>query len=218
MSVEDTLQNALDFLERQDLRATLLKRFPQILRTVHSYEKFTHDLKVYQVVDPVLVDSKLYVFPTDTPLLRDLVDVKTYTAHHTSMINGVPVVVGDNLVAQTYRDLSQGNDKTDYFGFKYEQGFYKVGNNITIVGISEDIKLVDMLCSIWPTWEYDSFTDTYSSNSWILEKYPQLIEQHLIAAGAANQQMTAMLNIARQELGGIANEFINEFAGDIYGR
>lgn len=218
MSVEDTLQNALDFLERQDLRATLLKRFPQILRTVHSYEKFTHDLTVFQVVDPVLVDGKLFVFPADVPLIRDIVDVKTFTGYHNSVINGQPAIVGDNEVAQKYRDLSQGNSQTDYFGYKFEQGFYKVGNNITFVGVSTDIKLVDMLSSVWPTWEYDPFTDSYSSNSWILEKYPQLVEQHLIAAGAANQQMTTMLSTVRQELGNTVNEFINEFTGDIYGR
>lgn len=218
MSVEETLQNALDYLERQDLRATLLKRFPQILRTVHSYEKFTHDLHVYQVVDPVLVDSKVYVFPADVPLLRDVADVKTFTSYHESVINSAPVIVGDNEVAQKFRDLSQGNARADYFGYKYEQGYYKMGNNLTFVGVSGDIKLIDMLCSVWPTWEYNAFTDTYTSNSWILEKYPKLVEQHLIAAGASNQQMTTMLNTVRQELGETINEFLNEFAGDIYGR
>lgn len=217
MSVEETLQNALDYLERQDLRAVLLKRFPQILRTVHSYEKFTHDLKIFQIVDPVLVDSMLFVQPADIPLVRDIVDVKTFTGYHESVLNGEPVIVGDNEVLQEYKDLSQGNDQTDYFGFKYTQGYYKVGNTVTVVGMSADIKLVNLLCSAWPEWKYDAFTDVYTSTSWILEKYPQLVEQHLIIAGASNAQMNTVLATAREELGSIANEFINEFSGDIYG-
>jgi hypothetical protein len=218
MTVEETLQNALDFLERQDLRAMLLKRFPQILRTVHSYEKFNKDLKVFQLADPVLIDSKVHVAPADVPLIRDLLDIKTYTGYHSSIIHGVPVNVGDNQVVQVYRDLSQGNAQADYFGYKYEQGFYKLGDTITIVGVSSDIKLIDMLASVWPTWEYDPFTEVYTSNSWILAEYARLVELHLIAAGAANQQMTTMLNTTRQELADTANDFLNEYAGEIYGR
>jgi hypothetical protein len=114
--------------------------------------------------------------------------------------------------------LSQGNAQADYFGYKYEQGFYKLGDTITIVGVSSDIKLIDMLASVWPTWEYDPFTEVYTSNSWILAEYARLVELHLIAAGAANQQMLPMLNTVRQELADTANDFLNEYAGEIYGR
>lgn len=217
-TVAELVENAMAFLERRDLEDTLLKKFPQILRTVHSYEKYTHDLTVVQFPDPVLQDNRFYILPTQIPLLRDILDVKIYSGYHDSIIGTTPVKVGDNRIQQTFRDLSQGNSQADYFSYAYPQGWNKLGNQITLVGVSSDVKLIDVLCSVWPTWEYSAVKDSYTTNSWIMEKYPQLIEQHLLIYGAKNAQQTDVHNTAVNDLGDIYNQFLNEFAGDIYGR
>lgn len=214
-TVAEVIDNAVDFLDRADLAPVFIKKFPQLLRTVHSYEKYTHDLALFKLPDPVLVDQKLYVAPGDTPDIRDLLQVRAYTAYHNSVINSVSTVVGDNQVAWQFRDLSANNDKTDYFGYVYQHGWYRLGNNITVVGLDSTVKLVELEALVWPTWEYNALTEVYSTNSWILEKYPQLLQQHLIVIGARDSQNTAMLQSEREELSETINSFLNEFTGDI---
>lgn len=217
-TVAEVVDNAMAFLERTDLKDILLRKMPQILRTVHSYEKFNHDLTVFQFPDPTIVENKMYLQPADVPLLRDLLDIKIYSGYYDTIVGTTPVKAGVNQINQKFRNLSQGNDQEDYFGYTYAQGWRTIGTSVTIVGVSSDVKLVEALACVWPTWTYNAVLDTYTTNSWILDRYPQIIEQHLVIHGARNAQMADVLRTAENELVDIYNNFINEFTGDIYGR
>lgn len=215
-TVAEVVDNALSFLERRDLQDLFIKKLPQIIRSVHALQKFRKDLAVYKIVDPSLVDSQLILQPADIPNVREIVKIDAFTGYHTSVVGSSPVVVGDNPVSWEFRDLSIGQPDSDYFGFKYTHGWNVLGANATIVGLDSSIKLLDVYAITWPTWEYNAVTDVYSSSSWILEQFPQLIEQHLIVLGARDSQNMPMLNNERNTLITLQEEFLNEFTGDIY--
>lgn len=215
-TVADVVDNAITFLDRRDLQDLFFKKLPQIIRSVHALQKFRKDLAVYKIVDPVLIDSQLVLQPSDIPNIREIVQIDAFTGYHTSVVASAPVIVGDNQVSWEFRDLSTGQAKSDYFGFQYTHGWNVLGSNATVVGLDSSIKLLDIHAVVWPTWEYNAITDVYSSSSWILEQFPQLIEQHLIVLGARDSQNMPMLNNERSVLVDLQEEFLNEFTGDIY--
>jgi hypothetical protein len=116
----------------------------------------------------------------------------------------------------SYQNLNEGYAQRDYYGYTYNSGFLRMGQNITIKGVPDTTKLLEVKSVLWPTFEYNAITDEYSTNSWIVSEYPQLIQQLLMIYAATIAQQSDSLATARGELAQIREDFLNTFTGDIY--
>lgn len=217
MTVDEMIAEVAAFFDRQDMVTLLRTHFPKALRTAHSYQKFTKDLGTIYLPDPVIVNGRVYLTTAVLPQLQTLLEIKGYADYTSSVIGAETLYYPGNSDGVTYHNLNEGYAAKDYYGFTYDSGYTMLGQNITVKGVPGTCKLFEVLAVLWPTFTYNAFSDTYTTNSWIMQEYPKLIQQLLMIQGATISQQSDVLATARSELGQIREDFLNSFTGDMYG-
>lgn len=217
MTVDEIISKVAVFFDRHDLVEILRKQFPQALRTAHSYQKFNRDLGNIYLPEPVVVNNTVFITAATLPQFQTFLGLYGYTDYATSVIGADTFYYPGTSDGVVYRNLNEGYAASDYFGFRYESGFLQMGQTITLKGVPDTCKLLEVKAVLWPTFTYNSLSDTYSTNSWIAEEYPALLEQLLKVYAATVAQQTDVLQNARNELAQVREDFLNSFTGDIYG-
>lgn len=216
MTPQEIVDAAVDFLNRGDLAERLMRYLPQALRLAHSVQKFNRDLLVQYVPDPTVVNGTATVTSTELLRLRDIVAASSFAGYSSTGTAPNIVYTPTDLQYSEFQNLSAGYAQRDYFGWPYMYGWVQMGSNVSVQGLNEQTKMLVFNTLVWPTWDYNSFTKIYSTNSWIAELWPQLLIDHLIVYGARIAQQDDVLRNAQNALGLSQNQFIVEFTGDIY--
>lgn len=216
MNVAELLAPVLDMLDRLDLEDRLMQYMPEAIRAVHSIQKFNRDKAVVYVPAPSILEGSVVLNPTVLPRVRDILKVNTYTAFGSSEISGITYYYPAGIPTIDYKNLNDGFSATDYYGFRYVNGYSRIGSNVTIVGVPSDTTLIEVHAMQWPSYEKIGITEDYETSSWIAEEYPQLIKAFLLYRGASLAQQAEMIRTAQEEMQNHTTLFLREFAGDIY--
>lgn len=217
MTVDEMIADVAAFFDRQDMVTLLRTHFPKALRTAHSYQKFTKDLGNIYLPDPVIVNGRVSLTTAMLPQLQTLLALQGYSDYTSSVIGADTLYYPGTTDGVTYQNLNEGYATRDYYGFTYDSGYTMLGQNITVKGVPDTCKLLEVLAVLWPTFVYNGLSDSYSTNSWIMQEYPKLVRQLLLIQGATISQQADVLTTARTELAQIREDFLNSFTGDIYG-
>lgn len=217
MNVADLLAPVLDILDRPDIEDRLMQYMPKAIRAAHSIQKFTYDRSRIYIPTPTINNNLVTLSSIDLPLLRDIVGVAAYTSYTTAIISAETVYYPGAVSSNNFKNLNTGYDKTDYYGFAYQQGYMRLGSNVTLSGVDSSVTLLELDVLVWPSYELDEFAEEYSTNSWIAEQAPELIEAFLLVRGASIAQQDDVLRTAMTSLMTTTEEFLREKTGEIYG-
>lgn len=216
MTPNEIVDQAVDFLDRPDLAESLLRYFPQALRLAHSVQKFKRDIQVQYVPDPSVVEGNTTLGSTQLTRIRDIIGISSYAAYSTMGTAPNLFYQPSELQSSTFKNLSSGYAQTDYFGWAYAQGWVQLGSTVTVRGLNDQTKLLAVQAIVWPSWVYNGLAETYSTDSWIAELFPQILVDHLTIYGARRAQQADVLREAQSMLGLSQNQLIVEFTEDIY--
>ena len=217
MLVDDLIAEVASFFDRYDMVTLLQKEFPKALRTAHSYQKFNRDLGTLYIPSPTIVNGRVNVLTHTLPQMQHLLAIAGYTDFTSSVIGTDTIYYPGTEDGIVYRNLNEGYAQQDYYGFSYLSGYTRLKNTITLKGIPATTTLLELKAVLWPTFEYNPITLAYSTNSWILEEYPELLKQLLTVYAATVSQQSDVLASARKALREAREDFLNTFTGDIYG-
>jgi hypothetical protein len=163
------------------------------------------------------VGGRVYLTAAALPQLQTLLSIKGYSDYTSSVIGPDTFYYPGTSDGVTYYNLNEGYADRDYYGFTYSTGYTQLGQNITLKGVPDTCKLLEVRAVLWPTFVYNTFTDSYTTNSWIMSEYPELMRALLMYFGATVTQQSDILTTSRNAVAQAREDFLNSFTGDIYG-
>jgi len=212
MTPSDLIQAAMDFSSRPDLETELLNEFPALLRQAHSIQKYTYDIQVVHFANPTTVNGRFTIpILTQMPRLRDVYALRSYTAF-TGDGTDISPFVGTIESGIEWKHSIDASPKKDYFGFIHPYTYHIMGNNLTVLAVPQETSLLEFEAVMWPTWDYNALADTYSTNSWILDKKPSLVQWYLSLYASRRAQKDDLIAQCRVEIQQQERSFLLEFA------
>lgn len=201
-----------DKYDRPDIDDKLYLQFASVLREAHSVELYTKDAADQYVPNPFISSNKTTISTSSLPKsIRRILSISSYNSFTGTGIEVDPYIVG-TVQQDNFKDISVGFDKTDYFGFKYDQTYAQLGSNITVNGVNQDTTMLVVTALTWPSWEKDIITDEWITDSWIMLEWPGLVEAILSVRACQIMQNTEAMATARTLLAAQRQEFITAFA------
>jgi hypothetical protein len=194
----EIIANVADKYDRPDLVDKLSVQFQSVLREAHGIEVYTRDLELQYVANPFISSNKTSINSTGlAKSVRRIVKIETYNSF-TGLGTLISPYVAGPVQQDKFRDMSIGFAETDYYGFKYDQTWAQLGSTITINGVNQDTTMLGILALVWPTYTYNTLSDLYETDSWIMLEWPGLIEAILSIRAMQITQNTEALGTAQQ--------------------
>lgn len=166
MTPQMIVQNVLTRAERPDLLQDAYGFFFAALKSAHGAYRFRRDIKVKPVTS-ISRNSTTGIATIQMPTeVREIIKITTKNSSGTELTS--------NFI-NSANDLNLVN----YYGFAYPQTYIVSGRDINIKGLDATATTIDIRCLAWPTFVYDSLTSSYSSDSWLMVEFPQLVEAWL---------------------------------------
>lgn len=199
MTPQEMMDQALVALERPDLGAMAVLRFPQALRSAHSVEFLRRDLttKVWTVASLGVLDGKVGV----------AVPVRLRKIHRIYTWDSAEVVVDE------FSDLQNKPNLYEYYGHKILQTYNVFGPNLNLAGISTNAITLRLEYFQFPTWEQDG--GVWITNSWIADLHPELIIAYLQHQLAMVTEDANQISSAEKQIQMCRRDFIASHAEDI---
>lgn len=214
LSTKAVITNAVQDYTRPDLFPRMQSRLLSYLREAHGADEYKQDLVRYEVTtftrstDGVVVLSASTSFPS----LRDLKAIETYQTYNQGT---TPTTLSDRLDTNFMEGLT-GKAPVNYFGFTPEKYWASAGDYITIKGVSANASIIIGYASAWPSLILNEAEDQYYSNSWILAKFPEVIEARIAKQVASICGDRTRIQVANTRYAEARHEFKRMFDEDIY--
>lgn len=180
MTIETIISELLEELERPDLAVKTEKFVPEALRFAHSIRKFSKDLKDIIVVDPEITeeDRVSLSITTDLPKMRAINSIELYQGYTEPTTD---LFLPNNKIPRPteFKNRAELNSVYDYYGFKHRYIYTVVGREVVLEGVDQQTKAMRFRCFVWPAITRDDVTQKLTTDSWIVDDWPEIIKAKL---------------------------------------
>lgn len=212
LTVTEMIAQVCDRYDRPDIDDKVLKQFQAVLRQAHTTDMYTKDLYTQYSPAPFISGNKASIITADFAKgIRKIHTISTYSSYTGVGSEAFPYIPG-TLIQDEFKDVSVDFNKTDYYGFAYEQTWAHLGRNITLNGIDASTTLVGIEGFCWPSFTLNIITEEYETDSWILEEYDEYIDALVAVRACTIIQNMEALTIAKSRAVEVRAEFIKAFA------
>lgn len=209
----EIVEQVIDELERPDLFNKIAANFPAAVRSAHRVGEYRKDLKLAYLTSFTNVDGVVKsIIGTDLPNTRKFYhfhEYASFTQVGTAIYPQNPVYLGP------YTERQGVEMVRDYYGFEKTKVYSQVGRELILSGVSSQATCIETLALVWPNVVYNSLTQEYDADSWIMEECPELIQAYLRVRAAEILKSREHLQLAMNSLQSVRKEFTDGLAGEI---
>jgi hypothetical protein len=199
-TLQSIIDTVVDTTSRPDLETVLKTEIAKALVTAHATEKFTRDLKLQYITNPVVVNGAVTINTSlDLTAVREIYgDIKLYSSFTSS---GSPAVItpGTPIQHGKFKSITDASAGYDYYGFRYLNTWAQIGSTITINGVDPATTCIEIPALVWPVTSINNL-GVLTTTSWIPDNHSCLLEAYLRKYVATKSKDKDMLNDARQDI------------------
>jgi hypothetical protein len=211
MTPNELIAKVMDTQSRQDYETELLAQFPTALRSAHGVNDWRRDQKTISVFDPLIADGNCTIpIVTDLPKLRKISGIRIYSSYTTvGLIN----TVGTEIPSTFKNILDSG--QFDYYGIPFQQTYSIFGSILNLNGIDASTTAVSVSGLFYPTFEVNSLSGEYETDSWIMIEFPEMVEAYLDLWVARKSKDAASIQSYGQALAMARQQLITSFEQEL---
>lgn len=217
MTPAEIIDEVLVELSRPDFVRKAQAVFAEVVKSVHSINNLSRDLKTAYILDPNIInDRATFSVRQDLPGFRSLRGIRVFKSYTVDVQDNV-IPSNELLEGIKFQKGATNLELRDYYGFRNRYIYSIVGDVGTITGVDALSTCIEILYLSYPTITIDPVTTELSTNSWIVEDHPELVKAALAARLAQLTSSPELINIFGTILNQLKIEFIDQHLNEILG-